>query len=193
MDKKAKGRFRELNKLCQEYLQCEANKLEIPNETRVSGTYKMYLSALRSRRIIILYLTNSKDNQRFQDVVLSNFEWQFVAETEALLRASDILAMQTQKDAVNSNIFSYFYIAKTRGIIKRINQLQVFSLDKSWTPKTKVEDIDKVLIKKEDLMDETKTLMERLIVEFDKYFPQPDSDQLLMMSLHPIMVKLGFR
>ena len=100
--------------------------------------------------------------------------------------------MNSQKDDVTSNIFSYFYVAKTRAIIKRIKELRVFDLDKSWSPKTKVEEIEKAQIKKEDLMEETKVLIDRLGTEFDRYFPRPDSDQLLMMMFHPIMVRLGF-
>jgi hypothetical protein len=42
-------------------------------------------------------------------------------------------------------------------------------------------------------MDETKVLIDRLVQEFNKYFPTPDSDQLLMMMCHPVMVRLGFR
>ena len=176
-----------------QYLQCDANKLDIPNKTRVSGSYKMYLSALRSRKLIFFLLNNSKDQAKFQDVVLSNTEWQFMAETEALLRTADILAMHSQKDDVTSNVFLYFFVARTRAAISRIKELRVYSLDESWTPKTTIEDIPKVKINKEDLMEETKTLIDRLVREFNRYFPQPDSDQLLMMVMHPIMVWSGLR
>jgi hypothetical protein len=47
MDKKAKGRFKEYKMMCQEYLHCNAPKLELPNDTRVSGVFRMYQSALR--------------------------------------------------------------------------------------------------------------------------------------------------
>lgn len=48
-------------------------------------------------------------------------------------------------------------------------------------------------MKKNELMEETQFLIERLVNEFNKYFPHPDSDQLLMMMFHPIMVHSGFR
>jgi hypothetical protein len=193
MDKKSKGRFPEYNAMCMQFLQCEANVLEIPNETRVSGTYKMYLSALRSRRIIVLFLNNCKDPKKFEDYVLTNHEWQFVAECEAVLREADVLAMKSQEDDVSSNVFAYFMVAKTRAAIRRIKSLKVFNLNESWTPKTPVEDIPKIAITKNDLMEETQFLITRLIIEYDRYFPHPDSDQLLMMMFHPIMVNSGFQ
>jgi hypothetical protein len=50
MDKKVKGRFKEYKAMCLEYLHCTAQKLELPNDTRVSGVYRMYQSALRSKK-----------------------------------------------------------------------------------------------------------------------------------------------
>jgi hypothetical protein len=193
MNKQAKGRFCEFNKISKEFLHCKANKLELPNETRVSGTYKMYVSALRSKKLIILFLNNSKEKQTFQDETLSDEEWQFIAECEAVLRTANVLAMKSQSDSATSNVLSYFYVAKTRAIIQRIKTLRVYDLNESWTPKTPVEDIKMIPIKFDDLMEETKLLIKRLVSEFNRYFPHPDTDQLLMMMLHPIMIRMGFR
>ena len=113
-----------------------------------------------------------------------------MSECEAVLRTANILAM---KYDVMSYCFSYFKVAKTRAVIERITNLSVFDFDASWTPKTKVEDIKKKIININDCMKDTKTLIKRLLVEFNKYFPNPDSDQLLMMIFHPIMVRHGFR
>jgi hypothetical protein len=55
MDKKAKGCFKEYCTMCQEYLHCNGKKLELPNDTRVSGVYRMYQSALRSKKMIVVF------------------------------------------------------------------------------------------------------------------------------------------
>ncbi len=193
MDKKAKNRYKEYVKICRTFLHALPNKLELPNETRVSGTFKMYLSALRSRDAIVLFLNNSKDKAKFGELILSNEEWQFMAECEALLRHVDVLAMRSQKDDVNTNVFSYYNVAMTRAAIKRIKELMVMNLDKTWKPKWTEKNIPKIKITKEELMDDTKVLINRLVKELNFYFPNPDSDQILMMVFHPIMVWGGFR
>jgi hypothetical protein len=53
----------------------------------------MYQSALHSKKMIALFVGNSKDSAKFQDSILSPTEWQQIAETESLLRNMDILAM----------------------------------------------------------------------------------------------------
>jgi hypothetical protein len=138
-------------------------------------------------------LNNCKDRSKFEDFVLTDGEWQFMAECEALLRTADLFAMSSQRDDVTSNVFAYFNVARTRAGISRIRELRVFNLAESWTPKTEIQHIQKVTIKKEDLMEDTQTLIQRLVKEYDYYFPAPDSDQLLMMAFHPVMVWSGFR
>jgi hypothetical protein len=101
--------------------------------------------------------------------------------------------MQSQKDDVTNNVFSYYYVARTRSAIQLVTKLRVFDLAKRWTPRTTVEKIDTVIITKDNLMDETKMLIARLCTEFDCYFPEPYSDQLIMMMMYPIMLWAGFR
>jgi hypothetical protein len=193
MDKKAKGRFKEYKAMCQEYLHCNCPKLELPNDTRVSGVYRMYQSALRSKKMIVLYVSNSKDSTKFQESVLSQKDWQQIAETESLLRNMDVLAMSSQKEGCTSNVFSYYYVARARTCISKLKYLDVYDLDESWTPATPTERIPLKRLRREDLLDETKELIERFDSEFEKYFPYPDTDQILMMMLHPVMLWSGFR
>jgi hypothetical protein len=124
---------------------------------------------------------------------LSAKEWQQMAETESLLRNMDALAMSSQQEGCTSNVFSYYFVARARTCISKLKHLDVCDLDESWTPGTP---IDKVLLKqiqKENLLDETLTLIDRFDTEFAKYFPHLDTDQIIMMMLHPAMLWSGFR
>jgi hypothetical protein len=193
MDKRAKGRFKEYNNISMKYLRIKALKLEIPNETRVSGIYNMFLSALRSRKLIVIFLDTCKEPAKFADVELSDVEWQFLAECEALLRTMDVLAMNSQKDDVTGCVFSYFYVARSRFLMKKISMLNVVDLSKNqWTHKDDFDCIPKILTPIEDLQADTLTLIKRFEVEFQRYFPHPDSDQVMMMVFHPIMIWRGF-
>jgi hypothetical protein len=194
MDKKAKGRFREYDKMCRDLLKVKARKLELPNDTRISGVYRMYVSALRSKRIIWLFLASSEvHGPPLQQFKLSERDWQFVAETESLLRTMDVLAMSSQKESVSSNVFSYYLTAQARYYLNNITALDVVNLGESWGPDKTLKELPKIKIRKENLMEETKELLIRFDKEFLHYFAQPDSDQILMMGLHPLMFWNGFR
>jgi cell fate (sporulation/competence/biofilm development) regulator YlbF (YheA/YmcA/DUF963 family) len=193
MDKKAKGCFKEYKAMRKQYLHCNGQKLELPNDARVSGVYRMYQSALRSKKMIVLFVNNSKDLEKFTDCILSAKEWQQVAETEALLRNMDVLAMSSQQEGCTSNVFSYFYVARAQTCISKLKFLDVFDLEENWTPATQLHQIPIKRMQKDDLLQETKTLFERFDAEFEKYIPYPDTDQIMMMMLHPVMLWSGFR
>ena len=116
-----------------------------------------------------------------------------MVETEALLRQMDILAMASQKDDVTSNVLSYYYVAYARACISKLVALDVYDLDKVWTPQTKVDKIPLKKIRKDDLQGGTIILITRFEKEFNKYFLEPDTDQLMMMMFHPVMVWTGFK
>jgi hypothetical protein len=193
MDKRAKGRFKEYTGISMKFLRLKALKLEIPNETRVSGIYNMFLSVLRSRRLLVIFLDTCKEPEKFADVELTPDEWQFLAECEALLRTMDVLAMNSQKDDVTGCVFSYFYVARSRFLMRKIDMLKVIDISKQYTHKDDFDGIPKILTPLENLQEDTRTLIKRFEVEFQRYFPHPDSDQLMMMVFHPIMIWRGFR
>jgi hypothetical protein len=89
-------------------------KIVIADDTRVSGVYQMYQSALRSKKMIVLFVKNSKNSEKFQDFILSAKKWQQVAETEELLQNMDVLPMSLQQKGCTSNVFSYFYVAQAQ-------------------------------------------------------------------------------
>jgi hypothetical protein len=112
MDKKAKNRFHNYRDYCRNHLSMTVCKLEIPNDTRMSGIFSMYESLLRSKKSLILYCTNSRDSMLFKDLLISDEEWNLVAETYAILQMTNVLAMLSQQDC-----FSYYYVAKARNCI----------------------------------------------------------------------------
>ena len=57
-----------------------------------------------------------------------------------------------------------------------------------WTPTTDINAIPVMTIQSPQLRPETRMLINRFLKEFDHYFGEPDSDQIKMMMLHPVMV-----
>jgi hypothetical protein len=47
--------------------------------------------------------------------------------------------------------------------------------------------------KKGRLLDYTEELFNCFHIEFDNYFRAPDSDQILIMVFHPLMIRAGFK
>jgi hypothetical protein len=90
MDMKAKNRSHKYRNHCQNNLSMSVCKLEIPNDTRISGIFIMYESLLRSKKPLTLYCTNSRDSTLFKDMILSDEEWNLVAEIYAILQITNI-------------------------------------------------------------------------------------------------------
>jgi hypothetical protein len=163
--------------------------LELPNDTRVSGVYRMYQSSLRSKKMIVLFVSNSKGSKKFKDGVLSAKEWQQMAETESLMFNMDVLAMSSQQEGCTSNVFSYYFVPRAQTCISKLKHLDVCDLDESWTTGTPIYKIPLKHIQKEHLLDEMLTLINRFDTEYEKYFPH----LIIMMTLHPVMAWSGFR
>ncbi len=168
-------------------------KLLIPNETRVSGVFTMYESLLRSMRCVNNYCYRSAESNLYEDVVLTEAEWTSVAETYALLKITNRLAMTSQIDNIDANCFSYFNVAKTRDSLVMITEmgLNVLDVSATWAPTLEPSLIPTVTKGYHQLELATQTLIGRLVKEYDTYFPFPDSDQIQMMLLHPVMVWKG--
>lgn len=193
MDKKSKQRYDRYIKFCKDHFKSEAIKLLVPNETRVSGVFTMYQSAIRSRKLINLYCSRSTDAPLFSDLLLNDTDWIFIAETYSILQTTNLIAMTSQEDNVDSNCFSYYQVSQARHLLKTSKSYNIIDLCDHWTPETEVIKIPKVTRKREQLLPCSQKLIDRLVSEFDRYFPSPDSDQIMMMVLHPVMVWSGFK
>lgn len=192
MDKHNKQRFKQYHDYCKMNMTIDVNKLYLPNDTRVSGIFYMYESCLRSRRCINFYLTGSPEKNFYDKYKLTESEWQLVAETHAVLKVMNVLAMTSQKESVDSNCFSYYSVANARYFVEVKKTLKVVDICNTWNPSTPISKWPMVTMAIGQLKDDTQVLLKRLVKEFDHYFPGPDSDQKMMMVLHPVMVWRGF-
>ena len=71
--------------------------------------------------------------------------------------------------------------------------LLAIDVSKSYNCHISRQKLKKIPIKKSRMTHTARMVIDRLITEFDNYFPNPDSDQLLAMKLHPLMDYSGFR
>jgi hypothetical protein len=193
MDKKAKSRFIKYKDYCKRTLSMDVIKLLIPNETRVSGVFTMYESLLRSMKCINHYCLRSTEANLYADLMLTEAQWTTVTETYALLLTTNRLAMTSQIDSVDANCFSYYNVAKTRDSVLKLTQMgmNVIDLNATWAPTTEPSLIPTIHKEYYELHEDTQTLIDRFVTEYDNYFPFPDSDQIQMMLLHPVMVWKG--
>ena len=193
MDKRSKNKFTKYIEYCSKDLMTEVNRLVIPNDTRVSGVFLMFQSVLRSRNCIMMYTTVSSERAVYKDINLDDLDWQFIAETHCILKVTNVLAMTSQQQSVESNCFSYYHVVSARYYLKNSLEFPVIDLKNDrWKPTTEVSKIPTTLISKDNLMGSTIQLIERFEKEFLHYFKSPDSDQILMMVFHPLMSWMGF-
>jgi hypothetical protein len=193
MNKHNKKRYIQYHDYIRLNLKQEVRKLYIPNDTRVSGIFYMYESVLRSRKCIHFYLTGSSEKEFYRKLQLSETEWQLVAETHAVLKVMNVLAMTSQKETVGSNCFSYYSVANARYFVESKKKLKVLEIFGNRYPSTEISKWPMVNMTIEQLKPDTQMLIERLVKEFDHYFKGPDSDQVMMMVFHPVMVWRGLK
>ena len=194
MNKKSKKRYQTYKKYCLDNLRWETNRFVIPNDTRMSGVVLMFESALRSKKCLSMYTLNSRDAGLYEAMVLKDEDWMAINEFYSILIMTRQLTISCQSDAVDNNCFAYFHVAQIRHYLRTKKVFSILNFDKSWSP---TEDITskKLLVpaKRDDLLDISKILIERLITEYDRYFKCPDSDLVMMMVLHPLFVWEGLR
>jgi hypothetical protein len=77
--------------------------LELPNDTRVAGTYRMFLSCLRSKKAINQFGTESSHAENMANLMLSRTEWNILSEVEAILKECHDLAMVSQINQVGAS------------------------------------------------------------------------------------------
>jgi hypothetical protein len=192
MDKKSKTRFNKYKDFCKSRLGVDVIRFALPNDTRVGGVSLMYESALRSRKTLIQYCNNSAEAMQYDGLKLTELEWIRLAESYAILSIAHSLAMLSQQESADSNCFSYFQVASARYAICKQPTIKVFDMSVLWDPVTELDKIPTTKKGRDKLSAETNELVKRFDDEFKRYFPKPDSDQLVMMVLHPVMVWMGF-
>ena len=192
MDGKAKGRFREYCVYCSEHTGTQGLVLELPNETRVAGTYKMFLSCLRSKKAITQFATVSTHADKMNDLVLSRTEWNVLAELESILLECHELAMESQVDFVGASSFSYYAVRECKERLKSADSFEVIDIKQNYLPSATRPELEKSIIERENLSETAIELLQRLDTDFTNYFGTPDEDQILSMFFHPYFVWSGY-
>lgn len=194
MNKKKKNLFIKYKKYAETELQSEALRLEIPNDTRVSGVFRMYESVLRAKRSLVMFCTKSEEySPLFKDLLLTTKEWQDVAETHAILKIVNVVAMTSQQESVDSNCISFYQIQSAIYSLTCKEKFNVININDTWKPNTEIEKIPTNTLSKTQLSANSIALIENFQREFSLYFKEPDSDQQMMMVFHPIMVYGGLQ
>ena len=194
MNKHDKNRFKRYQDYCKKNINIDVRKLVNPNDTRVSGIYHMFESVLRSYKCLTRYLTgcSDKDKDDFRKLIMSQAEWQLMAELYAVMKVMNVLAMTSQKESVDSNCFSYFSVAYARFFVETATSMKVIEISYNIDPTIDVMKIPTVTLQIDQLQEDTQTFITRLVKEFNFYFNHPDNDQAKMMVLHPLMIWRGF-
>jgi hypothetical protein len=100
--------------------------------------------------------------------------------------------MQSQQDSADSNCFSYFQVATTRYAICKQPIITMLDMSNMWDPCTEISKLPMMKKERRNLSDKTVGLIEQLDKGFNRYFWKPDSNQLIMMVFHLVMVWMGF-
>jgi hypothetical protein len=194
MDKKAKSRFLEFEELSIQTYNCKPIKLTTPNDTRVSGVYLMFASLLRCKSLCQVLSSNTKNGDAYKDCWIKSDDWKLMAEFESILSFSHQLAMVSQTQDPGEIAFTWYEVSMFKySLLQKRKKIKVIDCFSSWSPNKTLEELPRATLTYEQLQPTTKDFINRLLSELDNYFPTPDSDQIIAMNLHPIMVQNGFR
>jgi hypothetical protein len=193
MSKKAKSRFTKYKEYCKTRLGVDVIRFQLPNETRVAGVSLMYGCALRSRKTLMQYCSNSAEAIQYDEIKLTELEWVQLAETYAILSVAHNMSLVAQQESADSNCCSYFQVANARYAICKQPDIKMIDITRLWDPQTELDKIPTVKKVRNQLSLETTELVSRFDREFKHYFPKPDSDQLVMMVFHPVMAWRDFK
>ena len=130
MDRKAKGRFREYCSYCHESTGTKGLVLEIPNDTRVAGTYRMFLSCLRSKKAITQFGLVSSHAEKMVNLNLTKKDWNVLSEVETILKECHDLAMISQSDFVGASSYAYYAVRFCKDILNSTIEFEVVDVKK---------------------------------------------------------------
>ena len=167
-------------------------KMDLDNETRVSGALRLLQAVLRSKPAIELHQASSRSNANFPAITPQN--WVQIAEFEAILREVGNHAFTVQNDMPGSSALSWVWTSFVKHSLA-CGQFDVVDLLRrySWNANTLFKDLPLATMSIDQMTPESQQLRDRFIAELDRYLPQPDDDQLLAMACHPLVVTIGRR
>ena len=192
-NKKAKGRWKEIEAISQRVFSVKPIKPVVPSETRISGVFALFQSLIKLKCLIEILPKESK-TQAFQEGMLSKVDWVLLTEFEGIMQATNLLAFTSQTDLVGELGFSWYGISLCRAKLCNVDFVfEIADVQGSWNPSVFMSKIPRRPFGVKALSLESQKFVERLLKNFDHYFPVPDNDQLLAMKLHPLMVYNGFK
>lgn len=194
MDKKAKGRFHEFQQLSMKTFNVQPIKIKCPNVTRVAGDYILIQSLIRVKSLLQVLMGESTYTSVYKDYMIGSDQWKIIAEFEAIMSHIHHLAMTSQGNEPGEIAFSWFELSMCwiRYKDKTKQKYNVVDVTQSWSPDTAFDKLPTVKMGYTMMSPLGQKFINRLIHEFGKYFPCPDSDQLIAMNLHPVIQKNTF-
>jgi hypothetical protein len=131
MDKLNKGQFERFNVVLHDIYQCDALKLVLPNETRVSGKYYMLQSLLRQLHLYQHFTQHDEAyGDYFSNMIFSEADLKFIQELEGVMRPFNLLNIGAQSDTVGFIAYSWFTITFVRATIKLAPSFTMMDLKK---------------------------------------------------------------
>ena len=158
----------------------------------------MFKSVLRARWLInTLDGKTSAYRQHYTDknLLLNNNEWRMVSEFEAMMSFTNKLAMMSQRQYPGEIAFPWYNIAECHFFLSMNSKLKCIDVnnpDKAYESWKLWDELPRKKVTRKDLLPSTITFITRLLDEFLRYFPDPDTDMLIAMNLHPLMHWQGF-
>ena len=93
-NKKKKGLFELYDKFCLQFYGSPAPRIDVPNDTRISGTILMYQKVLRSRNLLTMFCANNIYSSHFVGNEITGEDWKILAEVIAVLQGIHVLVFQ---------------------------------------------------------------------------------------------------
>jgi hypothetical protein len=211
MDKKSKSRYAKYE-IMMKTSGRRAVKLFMPNSTRVAGTYLMYQSAVKNRWNLRFYWEQMEQKSDF----LENAEWILVAQLEAVLYPIAQLSKLVQTDMKGSNAYSFLhvyavfvqYCVQQTWYVASVGLGDTVDDDKRWhggakfgprkktgdplvTPIPSMTTITYQRMRKDQLLDISLKLIDRIASEMISYSANVSESMLVSMACNPLTATLG--
>lgn len=211
-NKKSKKRYFDYEVVC---LKTGRNivKFTVPNSTRVSGTWSMYLSVTRGRWNLKCYW----HHKHSQCPRLTNSQFVTVAQLEAVLWPAARLSKLVQSDKKDSlayvhlhtmNVF-IVYVKRMVWYVANVDEesnnddKEQWNGNAKWPDRTQIgkpinpmkpfglTEVSFVKVNKDNLSSVASTLIDRIALEMTKYGVNVTNDQLIAMATNPLSATVG--
>jgi len=187
MYKKDKSRFAEFQLISERTYNVQPVRLVTPNDTRVSGVHLMFQSLLRAKSLVQILPSASKFVAHYSPFIIDPDTWLIIAEFEAITKFTHELSMLLQHDDPGELAFSWMecYLCYSQFKTKESSGYRVCDVTKTWLPNTSIDLLPRVTMVYDDFTEVGRKFIDRLCSEMERYFPHPDTDQIIAVLLHP--------